>query len=76
MNVNFISRDPEVVIAATTDPLRYHGRIPAGWVFAMLKAMEVSVLKKTVLKVGHPPRLHTGLGVVLLSPWPRARTRL
>ncbi|XP_077547837.1 monoacylglycerol lipase-like [Haemaphysalis longicornis] len=39
VNVNFISRDPEVVSAAANDPLRYHGRIPAGWIAAMLKAM-------------------------------------
>ncbi|XP_077547818.1 monoglyceride lipase-like [Haemaphysalis longicornis] len=45
VNVQFISRDPEVVIAAINDPLRYHGSVPAGWASAMLKAMQEALDK-------------------------------
>ncbi|XP_077544786.1 monoglyceride lipase-like [Haemaphysalis longicornis] len=51
MKLNLISRDPEVLSAATNDPLRYHGRIPAGWVFAMLKAMEEALDKAGTLEL-------------------------
>jgi alpha-beta hydrolase superfamily lysophospholipase len=40
LDVNAISRDPEVVEAYNTDPLVYHGRVPAGIGRALLQVGE------------------------------------